>query len=45
MGDGTLSSTTSILDGSVGQIVVGLLALGIIGILAYKFRHIFGLGR
>lgn len=45
MGVWTVGSTTGVLGGSVGQIIFGLLALAILALLAYKYRHIFGFNK
>ena len=44
LGQSTLDWTTAIILSPAGLIITGLLALGIVGLVAIKFRHIFGMG-
>jgi hypothetical protein len=41
IGSGTLSNSTTILNGPIGYIVVGLLALGLVGTVIYAVRRWF----
>jgi hypothetical protein len=45
VGDAILSGLTTLLASSPGQIVAGLISLGLLGVIAYKFRHLFGVSK
>lgn len=41
IGSGTLSDATTVLSGPIGYIVIGLLALGLVGTVIYAVRRWF----